>query len=71
MPEHESMQDYIDMIDNEGLLASNKTKNDSSNSKDGSDDEDIHNEEPTKSKPKSGDTINVGAQQRSISSPSD
>jgi len=45
------------MIDNEGLLASNKTKNDSSNSKDGSDDEDIHNEEPTKSKSQVSDTI--------------
>ena len=53
MPEHESMQDYIDMIDNEGLLAANKTKNDSSNSKDGSDDEDIPTEEPVKSKTKS------------------
>ena len=54
MPEHESMQDYIDMIDNEGLLASNKTKNgDSSNSKDGSDDDDIPQEEPVKSKSKS------------------
>ena len=32
MPEHESMQDYIDMIDNEGLLNSdgNDKKRDSS-----------------------------------------
>ena len=41
LPEHESMQDYIDMIDNEGLLNNNaKSKNlDSSNSGDGSDTE--------------------------------
>jgi hypothetical protein len=52
------MQDYIDMIDNEGLLASNKTKNDSpSNSKEGSDNEDIPNDEPSKSKSKSSVSI--------------
>lgn len=41
MPEHESMQDYIDMIDNEGLLHSNgNSKNrDSSASGDESDNE--------------------------------
>ena len=58
MPEHESMQDYIDMIDNEGLLTSNKAKNEgSSNSKDGSDDEDIPIEEPAKSKSKSNVSV--------------
>jgi hypothetical protein len=42
LPEHESMQDYIDMIDNEGLLNSEgNSKKGSSQSGDDSDNEHI------------------------------
>ena len=52
------------MIDNEGLLTSNKAKNEgSSNSKDGSDEEDIPVEEPAKTKSKSSVSIASSSEQ--------